>query len=431
MDLVSPHATDYHCGPMQTRVRGLVGAALLLCAFCTFSALPVKAVQCAIDQVPAATLLMPYFEVDLSNGSNVTSLLAMTNTAATATLTHVTIWTDWGVPALGFDVYFTGYDTQTINLRDVIGSGLIPRTASVGQDPFNTISPRGPRSQDINIPSCNGILPPANLDAAALADLKAKLKGEPIPSSPTLCAGSPRGNQIARGYVTVDVVTGCTALNPSSAGYFSGIASNNNVLVGEMLINALGTNTMWAYPLIHLEAATLAPSSPSFYGRYVGDSGTDGREPLPASYATRFVGPSPTNSSRLLVWRETPAMSGPVACAGGPAWVPLQTTALQLLDEATHAFPAAASLPVAANAIDLAADVANPFTQGLAILQLDHPAMGSRHAQAAVLAAHGLGTLESAFPASQLDDLCANQRYLPLLIDGFENGFVPWAGKTP
>jgi hypothetical protein len=268
------------------------------------------------------------------------------------------------------------------------------------------------------------------MSAAARADLQAKLKGEPIPSSPTQCAGSPRGNQIARGYVTVDVVTGCTALDPTSPGYFSGVASNDNKLVGEMFLIAAGsTDTMWTYPVIHLEAATLPPSSPSFYGRYVGDSGADGREPLPSSYAARFRGPTP-NATRLFVWRETPAMSAPVACAGGPAWVPLPTDAVQLLDEATHSFPAAASLPVAANAIDVATDLANPFAQGLAIFQLDHAAMGGRHAQAVVWRADSIGVLESAFQVSQLDDLCANQRYQPLLIDGFENGFVPWAGTT-
>jgi len=411
---------------MRPRLAGLLGVALLLCAL---GAQPASAVHCAIDQVPAATLLMPYFEVDLSSFNDVTTLLDVTNASPAATLAHVTIWTDWGVPALGFDVYFTGYDVQIINLRDVI-NGHLPQTASVGQDPKDIISPHGTRSTDVSYTSCNGVLPPATLSAAVIADLQAKLKGEPIPSSPTLCAGSPRGNQIARGYVTVDVVTGCTALDPTSPGYFSGVAGNDNKLVGETFITAPGSaNTMWTYPVIHLEAATLPPNSPSFYGRYVGDSGADGREPLPSSYAARFLGPSP-NATRLLVWRETPATSAPVACSSGPAWVPLATNAVQLLDEATHSFPAAASLPVAANAIDLATDLTNPFGQGLAIFQLDHAAMGGRHAQAVVWRADSIGTLESALQVSQLDDLCANQRYQPLLIDGFENGFVPWAGGT-
>ena len=413
---------------MGPRLGVFLGAGLLLCAL----GAPAGAMHCAIDQVPAATLLLPYFEVDLADFNNVTTLLDLTNTSPAATLAHATIWTDWGVPALGFDVYFTGYDVQIINLRDVI-NGNLPVTASAGQDPKDVYSPHGPRSTDVNYASCSGVLPPANpLSPTAVADLRAKLKGEPIPSTPTLCAGSPRGDQIARGYVTIDVVTGCTALDPTSPGYFSGVASNDNKLVGEMLVITAGsTDTMWTYPLIHLEAATLPPSSPSFYGRYVGDSGADGREPLPSSYAARFLGPSPESSTRLLVWRETPAMSGPVPCASGPAWVPLATNAVQLVDEATQAFPAAASLPVAANAIEVATDLASPLQQGLAILQLDHTAMGGRHAQAAVLSAHSIGVLESAFQASQLDDLCTNQRYQPLLVDGFENGFVPWAGMTP
>lgn len=413
---------------MRPRAGGFLGVGLLLCAL---GVQPAAAMHCAIDQVPAATLLMPYFEVDLSDPNNVTTLLDVTNTSPAATLAHVTIWTDWGVPALGFDLYFTGYDLQIFNLRDVIANGNLPRTASVAQDPKDTISPHGPRSSDVSYTSCNGVLPPSTLSPAAIADLRAKLKGEPIPSTPTLCAGSPRGNQIARGYVTVDVVTGCTALDPTSPGYFSGVASNDNKLVGETLVIAAGsTDKMWTYPVIHLEAATLPPAAPSFYGRYVGDSGADGREPLPSSYAARFVGPSPDNSTRLLVWRETPAMSGPVACASGPAWAPLATDAVQLIDETTQAFPAAASLPVATNAVEVAADLGSPFDQGLAILRLDHPAMGGRHAQAAVSSAHDIGVLESGFQVSQLDDLCTNRRYQPLLIDGFENAFVPWAGAT-
>ncbi|HBL30141.1 MAG TPA: hypothetical protein DD490_25165, partial [Acidobacteria bacterium] len=58
-----------------------------------------------------------------------------------------------------WDVYLTGYDVQTVNLRDILVSGILPRTASAGQDPTNTISPKGPISQDINFASCGGFLP--------------------------------------------------------------------------------------------------------------------------------------------------------------------------------------------------------------------------------------------------------------------------------
>src|SRR5689334_22020268 len=107
-----------------------------------------------IDDVPAATLLLPYFELDLSNQNGVNTLFSINNASATAVLAHVTVWTDQSVPALDFDVYLTGYDVQTISLRDILQNGNLPITASAGQDPNDTISPQGPASQDINFASC-------------------------------------------------------------------------------------------------------------------------------------------------------------------------------------------------------------------------------------------------------------------------------------
>src|SRR3954454_17316745 len=96
-----------------------------------------------IDDVPAATLLLPYFEVDLNNANGINTLFSINNASATAVLAHVTVWTDQSVPALDFDVYLTGYDVQTISLRDIFVNGNLPVTASAGQDPKDTISPKG------------------------------------------------------------------------------------------------------------------------------------------------------------------------------------------------------------------------------------------------------------------------------------------------
>src|SRR6188508_1174589 len=108
-----------------------------------------------IDDVPAATLLLPYFEVDVVNTTTgVNTLFSINNASATAVLAHVTIWSDQSVPVIDFDVYLTGYDVQTVSLRDVFVNGIVPTTASDGQDPKDTISPQGPVSQDINFASC-------------------------------------------------------------------------------------------------------------------------------------------------------------------------------------------------------------------------------------------------------------------------------------
>ena len=96
---------------------------------------------CTIDAVPAATLLLPYFEVDLNNPNGLTTLFSVNNASEEAALVHVVVWSDLSVPVLDFDIYLTGYDVQTVNLRDIIINGIVPVTADEADDPTN-ISPQ-------------------------------------------------------------------------------------------------------------------------------------------------------------------------------------------------------------------------------------------------------------------------------------------------
>src|SRR3954464_12566302 len=104
-------------------------------------AVPASAIICNIDVSPAATLLLPYFEVDLNNPNGLTTLFSVNNASDMAVLAHVVVYSDLSVPVLDFNVYLTGYDVQGINLRDLL-AGAIPVTASAGQDPNNSISPK-------------------------------------------------------------------------------------------------------------------------------------------------------------------------------------------------------------------------------------------------------------------------------------------------
>src|ERR1700710_2039844 len=88
-----------------------------------------SAVICTIDAVPAATLLLPYFEVDLGDPNGQTTLFSVNNASATAILSHVVVWSDLSVPVLDFNIYLTGYDVQSINMRDIL-AGNLPQTAS-------------------------------------------------------------------------------------------------------------------------------------------------------------------------------------------------------------------------------------------------------------------------------------------------------------
>src|SRR5438034_168794 len=83
--------------------------------------------SCDIGVTPAATLLLPYFEVDTAaaQGAGSTTLFTITNTSRFPKIAHVTLWTDWSYPVLDFNIFLTGYDVQGINLFDVIVRGVI------------------------------------------------------------------------------------------------------------------------------------------------------------------------------------------------------------------------------------------------------------------------------------------------------------------
>jgi len=316
-----------------------------------------SALICTVDDVPASTLLLPYFEVDLTNANGVTTLFSVNNASATAVLAHVVVWSDLSVPVLDFNIYLTGYDVQTINLRDIFVTGALPRTASAGQDPTDTISPHGLFSQDINFASCTGQLPPPPLPASFIAHLQASLTGKSSAILGNRCAGQALGDNVARGYVTVDTVNNCTLRFPGDAGYFPagvGDATNQNVLWGDYAYVNPGENFAQGETLVHIESAPgtganqfsgnyaaspeIAVGEYTFYGRYVTWNGSDNREPLGTNYGARFVnGGAFSGGTSFVCWRDSKTNQGPFTCpalAGvRPPWFPLGQEQIVIFDE--------------------------------------------------------------------------------------------------
>lgn len=299
---------------------------------------------------PAATLLLPYFEQDLGNASGVTTSFSINNASTLAVLAHVTIWSDLSVPVLGFNVYLTGYDVQTINLRDILVSGMIPQTASLGQDPKDTISPHGPLSQDVNFSNCANVLPTPTLSSAIILHLQQSLTGKPSSLLGGLCAGRNLGDNIARGYITVDTVSNCTFRYPSNPGYFAsggtGDATNQNVLWGDYAYTNPGAGTAEGNPLVHIVADASDPETSTlgqytFYGRYVGWTAADNRRPLATNFAVRYVSSAQLNASTsLIVWRDSKVNQQPFTCpvVGGsrPSWYKLGQEGILIFDEQEH-----------------------------------------------------------------------------------------------
>jgi hypothetical protein len=312
---------------------------------------PASAVICTIDDVPAATLLLPYFEVDLSNPNGLTTLFSVNNASATAVLVHVVIWSDLSVPVLDFNIYLTGYDVQSVNLRDIIVDGNLPQTASAGQDPTDTISPKGPFSQDINFASCQGQLPPPNIGTLFTSHLQASLTGQPSTLLNGLCAGQALGDNIARGYITMDTVNSCTLLFPGDTGYFAaggaGVVTNQNILWGDYAIVNVPNNFANGGALVHIEADATNPATSTagrytFYGRYDGFTAVDNREPLATTFAVRYLnGGVFSGGTDYLVWRDSKvaqqAFTCPVEPGVRPPWYPLGQEGIVIFDETEQA----------------------------------------------------------------------------------------------
>src|SRR5262245_47139048 len=74
----------------------------------------------ALDPVPSATLLFPYFEADSGTTTSTDTLLAIENSASSAQLAHVVVWSDRGVPVLDFDLYLVANGRERISLRSIL-----------------------------------------------------------------------------------------------------------------------------------------------------------------------------------------------------------------------------------------------------------------------------------------------------------------------
>jgi hypothetical protein len=382
-----------------------------------------------IDAVPAATLLLPYFEVDLANATGVDTLFSVNNASATAVLAHVTIWSDQSVPVLDFDIYLTGYDVQTISLRDIFVNGNLPVTASDGQDPKDTISPQGPASQDINFASCSVLpYPRPFVSASFRAHLQAVLQGNASPATGQ-CAGSKQKDNILRGYVTADTVNACNTIFPSDLAIYAPFLTHQNVLWGDVFYVNSAQNFAQGETLVHIESCPtcFVAGDHTFYGRYNGGNAAsvlDFREALPTTLAARFLNGGPFNGGTdFLVWREANAAASSYACSnqGPPSWYPLPSTQIVIFDEEEQ--PVTQSecpsgdptctqtvlIPNEAQRVDVAADLLAPFDFGWAYLNLQHTKLvagyGDTFAQAWVITTMDAeGRFSVGYDAIQLDN---------------------------
>ncbi|MBV9494731.1 MAG: hypothetical protein JOZ54_10835 [Acidobacteria bacterium] len=253
--------------------------------------------SCDIGVAPAATLLLPYFEVETAE-RGITTIFSVTNVSAQPHVAHVTLWTDYDYPALSFHLYLTPYDVQPVNLYDVIVDGVIAADAG----PIGSSCGELPRT-----------VPPQLLGEARLA-LQIGTTATCTGSSQARRIGSIHGT-LAAGYATIDVVKDCSAISPPSQIYFRDLLLFDNVLIGDYETIDPAKHAAGGTPLVHIRAvpeggpagasAVPTPLQTTFYSRYLGElaPGFDRRQPLPATFAARFV-QGGGFETRFKIWRE-------------------------------------------------------------------------------------------------------------------------------
>jgi len=302
--------------------------------------------SCDIAVMPAATLLLPYFEVDFRSpaASAQTTLFTITNTSNLPQIAHVTVWTDWSFPVLDFNIFLTGYDVQSINLYDLLSRGTFPATGF-------TNSPRGSRSTLSGASGAGPFAGPGSAPVLGSTANPAGTLGNPnfAPGAGTACdttfgsigslladvqsalttgryslcgplqVGSSDHGPNAVGYITIDVANTCSQTLPTTASYYQNEILFDNTLTGDyQRVNPTATTGNYAggESLVHIRAIPeggLATSNPgtnlpyTFYDRYTptAQPALDRRQPLPGLFAARFIAGGAGNfDTRLAIWRE-------------------------------------------------------------------------------------------------------------------------------
>jgi len=303
-----------------------------------------------IDDVPAATLLLPYFEVDLDNAEGITTLFSINNASAAPAIVHVVIWSDLSAHVLDFNVYLTGYDVFTQNLRDLFVNGTSPQTEGVSDgdaiSPVGEFSIEGPDvcvGGQFNLP-----YPYQLLNDSYIAHVQAALTGQSSPLLGGQCAGIDHGDRIARGYITFDNVDYCDVVFQTDPGYFTddladGFTNETNQLWGDYFYVNSEQNFAQGETLVHIEADLSLNDYTlfyTFYNRYLSGTERDFREGLGSTFAVRYLNGGPfSGGTDLLVWRDS-KYTWPVdpvlgfSCAlPHPAWFPLGQDQVVIFDE--------------------------------------------------------------------------------------------------
>ena len=315
------------------------------------------AITCTIDQRPAATLLVPYFEATfnpdgtpLGTGANARdTLVTICNASSAPMIAHVNVWSERTELVLDFNIALTGFDCQSMSMANVLAGHLPSTPIDTDHEEADDACQRNPDAEIYPDPAGFLRIRPSQADTATPLDNTLATTAYPDPAWPagsafadavldsldetddSVACGGVDGDitNPIRGYLVIDHANYCNLSNPSDPNYYSrdAIGMENNLFGEVIFTSGSGLPTMGG-STVNIEAdASLAGDVDTdirtFYHRYVGVDGPcfggncakfatnpwnmgvgDQREPLGLKYAARWFD-APGIESFFNVWRAS------------------------------------------------------------------------------------------------------------------------------
>jgi len=278
------------------------------------------AVSCVYD-VPAATVLLPYFRVSLNGAvdgpipeGGRDTFVSLTNTGETGVVVHATIWNKYGKPVLSFNVPMAAFDVAFFRMKDVLNGRLnvnpnVQNPARLPNDPCGLNVASGLYSPKTGFAPSTFIrfANPDSTDAARATSIYAVPAFDPlvrtrlwdsldesgdvdttsVPTAPNVldvdnpaCGVESDGRLEGdlTGYATFDVVNYCTTRQPDEAAWYADDAlatagwtsagATPNALLGDAFQIEPGVATGGALPGLTFDETLDWSAARTFSKRY-------------------------------------------------------------------------------------------------------------------------------------------------------------------
>jgi hypothetical protein len=318
-------------------------------------ATPAFAITCTIDQRPAATLLVPYFQVSYDDNGDLISggalardtIVTIANASAAPMIAHVNVFDRQSQLVLDFNIALTPYDVQAMRMSDILG-GLLPDTVNgSGDDACQRNGGSAVYPDGDGFLRVKPLVPATGQDnTQATTDYQGVFNLGIIDPLRADCAGDLE--LLAIGYIIIDHANYCNLSDPTDPNYYynDAIGMENN-LWGEIIFTSGNGIPTYALSTVNLEAdASIGDAAQfgglqarSFDARYwdpfdefppgacpncgSGDPETDllvsspwnvgfgdQREPLGLRWAARWFDLGIDITSNFRVWRAGTAFNG-------------------------------------------------------------------------------------------------------------------------